>query len=67
MARRATYGQQDCCATCGSDVEFHGSKEGWRDRGGNRFCDTSGAARWDADGVPVPFPHKLHRPAPRKD
>jgi hypothetical protein len=35
---RATYGQREVCTCCGQDIEFHGSKVGWIDRGGNRFC-----------------------------
>jgi len=34
---------------------------GWRGRGGDRFCDESGAARYDENGCPVPYPHRLHR------
>jgi hypothetical protein len=60
---RATYGRQTVCETCGSDVEYHGREHGWIDRGGNSYCDTSGAARWDQDGVPVPYPHKRHKGA----
>ncbi len=45
---------QTTCATCGSDIE--GSPGNWIDRGGNTTCANSGAARYDRDGNPVPFP-----------
>lgn len=59
---RARFGDRRACAECGSDIEYHGKRVGWIDRGGVRFCDESGAARYDADGCPVPLPHRLHRP-----
>jgi hypothetical protein len=37
-AKRATYGQREACACCGQDIEFHGFKVGWIDRGSDRFC-----------------------------
>ncbi len=56
---RASYGQQKACKLCGFDIEFHGKATGWIDRGSNRFCRGS---KWDEDGIPVPFPHVLHKP-----
>ena len=35
---RATYGQRQVCRICGQDIEFHGGKHGWIDRGSDRFC-----------------------------
>lgn len=32
------YGERAACKHCGQDVEFHGKKNGWIDRGGNRRC-----------------------------
>ncbi len=57
---RRQYGDREACQRCGSDIEWHGREHGWRDRGGDTYCDTSGAARWDQDGIPVPFPHRKH-------
>lgn len=37
-AERAKYGDQRACARCGLDIEFHGARQGWRDRGNNRTC-----------------------------
>lgn len=59
---RRRYGDQRACALCGLDIEWHGRKVGWLDRGSNTHCDNGGAARWDKDGVPVPFPHRKHKP-----
>ena len=61
--KRNHYGDRSACALCGHDIEYHGKKEGWNDRSGIRFCDEGGAARYDVDGVPVAFPHVLHKPA----
>lgn len=57
---RARFGDQRVCATCGLDIEFHGSQEGWVDRGGNHHCDTGGGAKYDQDGCPVKLPHRKH-------
>jgi hypothetical protein len=35
---RATYGERAICACCGQDIEFHGGRFGWQDRGASRFC-----------------------------
>lgn len=35
---RLKYGQQEACNLCGQDIEWHGRKNGWIDRGGNRAC-----------------------------
>lgn len=35
---RATYGDRSACKCCGQDIEFHGGKHGWIDRGSDRFC-----------------------------
>lgn len=32
------YGEQTSCRLCGQDIEWHGRKHGWVDRGGNRGC-----------------------------
>jgi hypothetical protein len=32
------YGMQCACAYCGQDIEFHGHRAGWRDRGLGREC-----------------------------
>jgi hypothetical protein len=61
---RTKYGEQRACRMCDSDIAFHGSKEGWRDRGGVRFCDESGAHPM-IDGAWGNYPHRLHRPYPR--
>jgi len=60
---RARFGDRRACRVCDADIEFHGAKAGWLDRGGNRFCDTSGHRPVDADGVPGKYPHRLHRPS----
>lgn len=62
-AARARYGERAACALCDLDIEYGGKTDGWHDRGGVRFCDEGGAARYDGDGIPVPFPHRLHKPA----
>ncbi len=61
--KRIRIGMRDACACCDSDVEYHGRGR-WLDRGGNGYCDTSGAALYDGDGCPVPLPHQRHRPTP---
>jgi hypothetical protein len=38
MTERLTFGRQTCCKFCGHDVEWHGRKVGWIDRGGGRQC-----------------------------
>ncbi len=35
---RRKYGDRDCCKLCGQDIEWHGRKHNWIDRGGNRSC-----------------------------
>lgn len=35
---RARHGERRACKRCGQDIEFHGSKHGWIDRGSDRFC-----------------------------
>lgn len=35
---RRKYGDQEGCSRCGQDIEWHGRKHGWVDRGGNREC-----------------------------
>jgi hypothetical protein len=32
------YGTQTACKYCGQDIEWHGRKHGWLDRGRNRDC-----------------------------
>jgi hypothetical protein len=32
------YGEQCACKYCGHDIEFHGRKVGWIDRGAGRQC-----------------------------
>jgi hypothetical protein len=32
------HGDQATCKYCGQDIEFHGRKHGWVDRGNNRQC-----------------------------
>lgn len=60
---RTRIGTRDACAACDSDVEYHG-RGVWLDRGGNGYCDTSGAILFDGDGCPVKLPHQRHRPTP---
>lgn len=36
--KRRTYGQMDLCHLCGQDIQWLGTKGGWRDRGNNRGC-----------------------------
>jgi hypothetical protein len=36
--KKARYGERQICACCEQDIEFHGAKTGWIDRGANRFC-----------------------------
>lgn len=41
MRDRATnprFGDQTACKFCGLDIEYHGKKVGWIDRGGNSRC-----------------------------
>lgn len=62
---RATHpmeGDRTACRVCTSDIEFHGKGSGWIDRGGNRYCDSSGMAPRDKEGERIPLPHKLHKP-----
>jgi hypothetical protein len=59
---RARYGDQEACKTCGMDIAFHGKKLGWIGRGGDRFCDQSGASKYDRYGEYRKLPHKLHKP-----
>ena len=35
---KTKYGEQTSCRYCGQDIEFHGKKIGWIDRGANRGC-----------------------------
>jgi hypothetical protein len=35
-------GDQTACRICGGDIEYHGKKFGWIDRGGNTSCKGSG-------------------------
>lgn len=35
---KTRYGDHSACRCCGQDIEFHGKRDGWRDRGGDRFC-----------------------------
>ena len=59
---RRKYGDRAECSCCGLDIEWGGRRYGWTDRGGNRYCDTGGGAKYDADGCPVPLPHRRHAP-----
>jgi hypothetical protein len=59
---RARYGHREACKTCGMDIEFQGKKLGWIGRGGDRFCDQSGASKYDRYGEYRKLPHKLHKP-----
>lgn len=62
------YGDREACGRCGFDIEWHGRAHGWRDRGGWDQCAESGAAQWDEDGVPIPFPPgRKHNPRARRD
>lgn len=36
--QRTTYGDRATCKLCGQDIEFHGGKVGWIDRGAGRAC-----------------------------
>lgn len=57
------YGDQTACRFCDGDIEYHGKEHGWLDRGGSQTCANSGHAKWDENGVPVPFPDgQKHRP-----
>lgn len=55
-----SYGTQSACATCGMDIEYHGTDGGWIGRGSDRYCDESGAT--PKLGPDFKFPHELHRP-----
>ncbi len=35
---RVKYGARAICQCCEQDIEFHGARHGWLDRGANRFC-----------------------------
>lgn len=35
---RTQYGDRRACKHCGQDIEFHGAKVGWIDRGADRMC-----------------------------
>jgi len=59
---RRRYGDQDSCGRCQADIEWHGRKAGWLDRGSNTFCDTSGQGWVDADGISQKYPHRKHSP-----
>lgn len=38
MKTRRRYGEQTCCTLCEQDIEWHGKRHGWIDRGGSRSC-----------------------------
>lgn len=59
MSKRR-YGDQRACKYCGFDIEWHGREHGWHDRGGNIWCDTSGAAYRDENGISHRYPHRRH-------
>lgn len=62
MSERRKYGDQRACGTCGADIEWHGRKTGWIDRGSGTWCDTSGQGWTDLNGIPQKYPHRKHRP-----
>ena len=35
---KSTYGERAACRYCNQDIEFHGRKFGWIDRGSDRTC-----------------------------
>jgi hypothetical protein len=37
MAKRS-FGTRAACTRCGQDIEWHGRKAGWIDRGASRSC-----------------------------
>jgi hypothetical protein len=59
---RRQYGDREACGTCGADIEWLGRDTGWRDRGMDGWCSTSGQAWMDADGVPHEYPCRKHNP-----
>ena len=44
---RLKYGAQGLCTRCRQDIEFHGRKAGWIDRGGNRQCTAIEVKPWE--------------------
>jgi hypothetical protein len=61
-SERRQIGDRRACGTCKTDIEWHGKAAGWIDRGGNKFCDTSGQGWQDINGAPQKYPHRKHRP-----
>ena len=57
---RATYGDRASCTCCGQDIEFHGGRFGWLDRGSDRFCQMIFTTH---DGWVRLNRPRLHRPA----